>query len=813
MTKKKWGVALIATATLLVAGAWLLLRQPAVGTRVYRIGWALSPPFQAQGADGKPTGLAVDLVKEAARRRGIRLQWILWKASSDSALASKTVELWPLITITPERMKKFHITEPYLESEYSLLVRQAGGITKSGDLATGAIGVANPAIDTWQLRRHLPAAHPVVRATPQAILTDVCEQHTDAAFMDAYTAISTLLDERVCVNQRLRWIATPEIRSRMGIGAAFEAEAAADALRDEIGVMAEEGKLAPILGQWGYMTGQNLASIAALLDARRHVARLTAAAAGFALLLLLSVWQTIRLMRQRNQARQTELVLRETEQKLRLMGNNLKDMVLAYDMRRSLIYANPAVQSLTGYAVADLEGQGPIHWVHADDRAKMAERWEGLFRGDAFQDEEYRLVTRSGPVKWVAASWGPLLDDSGAQVGVQGSERDITEHRLLEEQYLQVQKLESVGRLAGGVAHDFNNLLTVINGYSDMAYRSLREGDPLRLQLDEIRKAGGRAAELTQQLLVLSRKQVTQPRPVELNALVTDSEQMFQRVLGEDIEFVTDLCPGMCSVRADPGQLHQVLLNLVVNSRDAMPRGGRLVIKTSIVAIDGAYVASHPESATGPFVLLEVRDTGEGMSEQTKAHIFEPFFTTKAIGKGTGLGLSTVYGIVKQVQGWVWVESELGKGTAFQIYIPQMASEPGLSEEDSAASKLRGSATVLVVEDQDDVRSVVIAILKHYGYRVLSAADGEAALSLVQGHEAPIHLLLTDVVMPGMAGNELATRVKQLRPQMKVLFTSGYTQDLIGNDGVLERNVAFLAKPYTPEALGVTVREVLAASG
>ncbi len=486
--KTRWSVAFAGLFAVLAALAWLNLRQHGTGDRVYRIGWTLSPPFQVRGDNGAPTGLAVDLVNEAARRSGIKLKWVFWNWTSDSALASNNIELWPLITITPQRLKLFHITEPYLESEYSLLVRDESTYRKLQDLATATIGIANPSIDTWQLQRHLPAAHRLQRPTPQDILADVCEQRADAAFMDAYTAISAVLDQHACANHRLRWIAAPEIRSRLGIGAAFAARGAADSLREELGAMAADGKLAPFLGKWGYMAGQNLASIDALLDARRHVARLTAAAATFALLLLISAWQTLRFMGQRNHARRTEQMLRQTEQKLRLMGNNLKDMVHAYDMNRKLIYANPAVQTLTGYSAADLESAGFINWIHPDDQPKMLGRWDGVFRGDAFQDEEYRLVPKSGAIRRVAATWGPLLDEAGAQVGVQGSERDITEHRALEEQYLQAQKLESVGRLAGGVAHDFNNLLTVINGYSDIVFRGLAEDDPLRLKIDEIRK-------------------------------------------------------------------------------------------------------------------------------------------------------------------------------------------------------------------------------------------------------------------------------------------------------------------------------------
>ncbi len=286
---------------------------------------------------------------------------------------------------------------------------------------------------------------------------------------------------------------------------------------------------------------------------------------------------------------------------------------------------------------------------------------------------------------------------------------------------------------------------------------------------------------------------------------------MFRRLLGETIELTTRLHPSLCPVRADPSQMHQVVMNLLVNARDAMPAGGRVLIETANVTIDPAYVAGHPEAVPGPCVLLTVTDSGEGIDEEARTHIFEPFFTTKEVGKGTGLGLSTVYGIVKQGRGWIRVDSELGKGATFRIYLPQIpGARPAPAAERSTASPRPGSETLLVVEDQEEVRGVTIAILRHNGYQVLGAADGQAALTLVEGHPEPIHLLVTDVVMPGMDGSELAQRLKSLRPEIRVLYTSGYTQDLIGEGGVLDRDVAYIAKPFTPERLARKVREVLA---
>ncbi len=838
MSKIKWGIG--GSVILVTLLGWLLVERPSVAPQVYKIGWSESPPFQVRGSDKQPSGLAVDLVRTAAQRRGIRLHWVYWPDSPDSALRGKKVDLWPLITVTSERLQYFHISKPYLEAEYCLLVRAESSHFKMQDLATATIGFANSAIDAYQLQHHLPHARSLQQPYRWQVMDDLWRQRSDAAFMDTFTGISTLMEKRgACEEQALRWVAAPEIRSRFGIGSTFASREAADALREEIDGIAAEGKLAPILGQWGYMS-QQLESIEELLDARRHEQRLAAAVVLFAFLFVVACWQSVRILRERNRTRHAEQALRETEQRLRLMANNIKEMVLAYDMDRHLIFANRAVETLTGYGTAELEKCGFVNWIHPDDQARMLAHWDRLFQGSAFVDEEYRLMTRDGRTKWASATWGPIRDEAGRQIGVQGSERDITdhkladvalreserrfrgllehvqlataifdikgnyvfvndyalaitgwtreelmgrhatevlppdqreqvrklaatllrtgepshwfsetqvltrdgkrrwlqvnnvvlrdsagrvtavaslgadvtEHRALQEQYLQSQKLESLGTLAGGVAHDFNNLLTVINGYSDIVFQTLGERDTARPEIDEIRKAGARAAELTQQLLAFSRRQIAQPRPLDLNRMIEESGGMFRTLLGEDIELVVNLGRPLGHVLADPGQMHRVIMNLLANARDAMPDGGKLVIQTMNVAISTGDLAEHPELAAGPCVLLDVSDTGVGIDEQTRVHLFEPFFTTKGPGKGTGLGLPTVYGIVKQSGGWIRVHSEVGKGTTFKIYLPCSDFDPGAAEERSPpAAKRCNNETVLLVEDQEAVRRLATSVL------------------------------------------------------------------------------------------------------
>ena len=651
-----------------------------------------------------------------------------------------------------------------------------------------------------------------------------------------------------------------------------------------------------------------------------------------------------------------EDALRHSEARFRLMAKSLTEMVMAYDMDRKLTFVNAAAQSLTGYTMAELEKAQFICWVHPDDRPRMIGYWEQLFQGRSFHEEEYRLITKDGRIKWVSASWGPILDDGGRQIGVQGHERevtdrhmsqenlrmsveryralfedspfpmweedmsavkqfldelvargydlrehfganrsdlqeairririidvnraamefygaerkeqllgdlntilderaydmiaeelavlvrqpmyrtefvartlrgeertvsmivsregapddwsrivvtffDITDRKRLEEQILQSQKLESLGRLAGGIAHDFNNLLMVISGYSDLLLNNLDKRETLERGLGEIRRAGERGAELTQQLLAFSRKQVTQPRAIDLNALIRESQGMLQRVIGEDIELEISLDPGAWTIKADRGQLHQVLMNLVINGRQAMPDGGVLVIQTS-----NDTIGDPPAEALN----LRVRDTGVGMDEQTRLHVFEPFFTTKGAGKGTGLGLATVFGIVTQAGGQINVSSELGRGTTFNLYFPRLAG-PAPAE---AAAAIKRSAkehagTLLVVEDQAEVRDLACMILRERGFEVLEAADGDEALSVARRYPGPIRLMLTDIIMPGMNGKELAARMAPVRPDTRVIYMSGYTDRI-----KLEEGAVLLEKPFTADRLMAMVRDVLGAN-
>ncbi|HKW41964.1 MAG TPA: response regulator [Gemmatimonadales bacterium] len=471
--------------------------------------------------------------------------------------------------------------------------------------------------------------------------------------------------------------------------------------------------------------------------------------------------------------------------------------------------ANIALARILGYdSVAEVLGLDLTRGVYADP----AERQRLLDR-DSYTDREYDEVEttwkrRDGGRLTVQLSVRAVRRGDGSVEYYETFVRDLTQQRGLEAQLLHAQKMEAVGRLAGGVAHDFNNLLTVILSYSDLLLEDLPSDRSEREDIEEIRKAAVAASSLTRQLLAFSRQQVLQPRVLDINGVVTATEKLLTRLLGEDVRLTTSLASDLGAVKVDPGQLEQIIMNLAVNARDAMPRGGRLTIETANVDMDEAYVRGHPVAQPGRYAMLAVSDTGIGMDAETQARIFEPFFTTKDPGKGTGLGLATVYGIVKQSGGFIWVYSEPGHGTSFKIYLPRV-DDAARSAPAASAPVVGGSETVLVVEDVPAVRAVASEMLTRYGYTVLEAADAETALRLAAKHDGEIHLLLTDVVMPDASGRELADKLVKLKPGMKVLYMSGYTDDAVVRHGVLQDGIAFLQKPFTPESLARKLRTVL----
>jgi PAS domain S-box-containing protein len=474
--------------------------------------------------------------------------------------------------------------------------------------------------------------------------------------------------------------------------------------------------------------------------------------------------------------------------------------ILAANAAAVRIAGYPSVSALLDASVVDLYAEG-------GDRARVM---GALERGESHQNLEIQGRRQDGTVIWVSVNVRPVRSAAGAVAHYEWSFADITERRQLESQLRQAQKMEAVGQLAGGVAHDFNNLLTVIGGRCYLMLGKLGADDPLRREVELVRGAAERAARLTHQLLAFSRKQVLEPRVLDLNETVSGIEPLLRRLIGEHIEISVIQGPRLAHVKADAGQLEQVILNLAVNARDAMGRGGQLVLETANVTLDAAAARRSPDLEPGAYVMLSVTDSGHGMDAATRAQIFEPFFTTKEVGKGTGLGLATVYGIVKQSGGLIEVESEPGHGASFKVYLPAVQAPVEADEPAKApGTRLRGSETVLLVEDDPNLRTLAREILTVQGYTVIEAASPLEAIRIHERHADAIHLLLTDVVMPEMNGPQLAVQLQAGRPGMEVLFMSGYTGSALALEGGGEFGGAFLAKPFTPDGLSRRVREVL----
>ncbi|MGE5179700.1 MAG: CHASE3 domain-containing protein [Bacteroidota bacterium] len=486
--------------------------------------------------------------------------------------------------------------------------------------------------------------------------------------------------------------------------------------------------------------------------------------------------------------------------------------IAAIDSKGNVTLWNQAAEEAFGYTREEMLGK-PYTPADAEDKRNAEDVLRRITAGVPVTAYETHARRKDGVVLDVAVYSAPLRAPGGRPLGVLAMIADRTERKRLEDLLRQSQKMEAVGKLAGGIAHDFNNLLTAITGYTDLLYLRL-PGDIGKRELTEIRKASDRAASLTRQLLAFSRQQVLQPKVIRVNEVVGNLAGMLSRLIGEDIDLVVSLDEEVGQVKADPFQLEQVLMNLAVNARDAMPRGGKLTIETANVILDEGYARAHPDVKPGSYVMIAVSDTGIGMDSDTRTRIFEPFFTTKALGKGTGLGLSTVYGIVKQSRGHMWVYSEPGQGATFKVYLPLHEEAPEAPPPPQPTRVVpRGWETILAVEDEESLLNLVTEILKDAGYNVIPAlGPKEAVRAMLEHRDGSIHMLLTDVVMPGMSGRALADQVTRERPGMRVLYMSGYTDNAIVHHGVLDPGVTFIQKPFTPDALIKKVREVLDAA-
>ncbi len=527
----------------------------------------------------------------------------------------------------------------------------------------------------------------------------------------------------------------------------------------------------------------------------------------------LSLRGCVFLMHDMTGRRRAEAALRESEERFRQMAEAIDEVFYISGPRGTPVYyVSPAFEKVFGRSLKTIY-ENPrlaLEAIHPDDREGIIAALKKLAETGEALETDCRIVRPDGFIRHIWSHTIPVRGGAGVVGRVVGVCRDITDRRQLQLQLFQAQKMEAVGRLAGGVAHDFNNLLTIISGYTQLLLDRPESGEPQRGYLEEVDQAAKRAAQLTRHLLAFSRRQVLMPEVFDLNVIVTGMEKMLTRLIGEDIHLATSCQPGLGLVKADPGQIEQVIMNLVVNARDAMPHGGKLTLHTTNVDLDANDASRQEDVTPGPYVMLAVTDTGFGMTGETLKHIFEPFFTTKEKGQGSGLGLAMVYGIVKQSEGHIEVHSEVGRGTTFKIHLPRvLQAVEAVAPAKPRVGPATGSETVLVVEDEDALRALVCKMLREKGYTVLEASRGGDALEISSRREGPIHLMLTDVVMPGMNGRELAVRLAAVHPETLVLFMSGYTDDAVIDRGVAVSGQCFLQKPFKPEALARKVREVL----
>ena len=506
--------------------------------------------------------------------------------------------------------------------------------------------------------------------------------------------------------------------------------------------------------------------------------------------------------------------LRENEQWLAATLGCIGDGVIATDEQGRVRLVNVLAEQLTGWTQAEALGRDVrevFHIVEEKTRQPVSNPvLEALVKGEPTDLAPHTiLMNKAGSEFPIDDSAAPIWDVNGKVVGAVLVFRDITERRRLEEHLRQAQKMEAIGRLAGGIAHDFNNIMTIIMGFSEILLLNSQTNTEAKDSLRAIHEAGKRAAALTQQIMAFSRKQMLVPCVLNLNSVVRDMSVMVKRLIGSNIEFVTESAPDLGQVKADPTQIGQVILNFAANARDAMPKGGRLTVATSNAVLGDETTRKHSDVMPGRYAMLSISDNGCGMSEDVLAHIFEPFFTTKGVGQGTGLGLATVYGIVKQSGGHIEVSSKVGEGTTFRVYLPLIEEPASMPDSQETRLAAKGHETILLVEDEDTVRQMTKMILDERGYRVLEASNGLEGLAVAEGHRGPIHLLMTDLVMPKLAGREMAERILALRPELRVLFMSGYTEDVIVLQGVESASANFLQKPFTLAGLTNKVREVL----
>jgi PAS domain S-box-containing protein len=813
-------------AVAVCAVAALLMFERHAQVRTLRVGAQSYYPYIDFDSQGKPFGMVADILEEAAHRKSLRLQWVKTTEGVEASLGKGIVDLWPAAAVTSDRSRQFYITRPWLRNDFCLVSEAGKNLRTPNDCRGRVLGFVDGPITRQLVKQCFPGViEKQVNSRVGGVLA-ACRGEVDATFVEMRLVQSLLLERPPeCQAFHFELHPIPKAAIKLGIGAPFRYAALADSLRSEIDNLRADGTFEKALSYWNPISTSEMEVLFAEQERRHRTVLFLWGLSAMLLLALLLLWQNRRVSRAKhatdvaNSALEaTVSQIRDAHQRLRFQVDRMPLAYIVWDKSFRVREWNPAAESIFGWTASEAIG---MHFSEllapAEDSSHVDEIWEDLLRGEKETYSVDRNIDKHGRKLYCEWFSSPLRNEAGQIVGALSMVHDITERKRMEEersklqeQFLQSQKLESIGRLAGGVAHDFNNLLTVINGYGDLVLDQLPEQDPVRVPVEHMRKAGERAATLTQELLAFSRKQIMQLKPLDLNAVVKDHEELLRRLLTEDVELKTRLAPSLGQVMADATQMHQILMNLVVNARDAMPNGGTVLIETANAEVDANEAATNPEAIPGSYVMVSIADTGLGMDAKTQQHIFEPFFTTKAKGVGTGLGLSTVHGIVRQNGGWIRVSSAPGAGSTFNIYLPRIPDAPRAVEApEPVAVSLRGVETVLVVEDESELRNLAVELLTKQGYHVLSAVDGADAIQVAEAHTGPIHLMLTDVMMPGITGRALADRLKSSRPEMKVLYMSGYAEDVIARRGLIESGVELVPKPFTPASLAAKVRAVL----
>lgn len=776
------------------------LARPARQSGPVRIGVRHFPPYYFAQSGRKPSGLGVDVIEEAAGRLHYPIAWKMLNAgeSAESSIQTGDIDIWPSLTVTPARKTSLHLTEPWLESNYFLFSLQEKGFEKIGDLNGKLVSFIPSSFQKMLAQKYLAKMRLQELMTPEEALQSVCRGQADAAFIEARGGQALLLKRPAgCESSAISFLAVEGASLPVAIASSENKAAQANELRAEIGRMAEDGTLDSIIARWSFVMIKETKGIYTLQQAHRKT-RLSIYGILFLLAaLLVCLWQIYRARIAKREAERASEALISSEERYRSLVENANDIVYTHDLNGILTSLNRAGEALIGMTRQEVLGKSILRILAPKDVRPACRALRASRQGRMGFPSEVDIIASGGRHLTLEVN-SQLIHQSSGSAEVQGIARNVTERRTLERQLRQAHKMEAVGKLAGGIAHDFNNLLTVIVGYTEILQGKLAPGSAEVGMIREIRQAADHASSLTAQLLAFGRRQHLQPVVLDLNEVISSIKGMLASVIGAGIDLKTHLDPGIGAVKADPSQIQQAVINLAANARDAMGNGGTLTITTSNRGFEPGDAFRGADVTAGNYSLLSISDTGCGMDKATQSRIFEPFFTTKELGKGTGLGLSTVYGIVKQSGGYVWLDSEPGKGSTFTICLPH-TDEPRPSPSQIAGIPSgKGTGTVLLVEDEDGVREMTRACLELYGYRVIEAPHGAEALRIARLHAGSIDLLLTDVIMPFLTGPELAEQIRKIFPGIKVLFMSGYTDRVLADSwGPAD----FLQKPFTPKAL------------